>query len=115
MKLCILHVINNEEYLCEDIFMKMLNTAKYEDTTTDMNDIQKLIDSIKKLDKKGFTYCVSSAFTLFENNLLKGLQTLYKSKESKEAKGNEDEKEGKNEIITDEKKPVSQAEEDDIL
>ena len=115
MKLCILHIINNEEYLCEDIFMKMLNTAKYEDTTTDMNDIQKLIDSIKKLDKKGFTYCVSSAFTLFENNLLKGLQTLYKNKELKEAKGNEDEKEGKNEIITDEKKPVSQAEEDDIL
>ena len=115
MKLCILHIINNEEYLCEDIFMKMLNTAKYEDTTTDMNDIQKLIDSIKKLDKKGFTYCVSSAFTLFENNLLKGLQTLYKNKELKEAKGNEDEKEEKNEIINEEKKPVSQAEEDDIL
>ena len=80
MKLCILRVINKEDYLCEDIFMKMFN-SRYEDTTTDISDIRKLIDSIKTLNKKNFTYCVSSAFTLFENNLLKGLQVLYKEKE----------------------------------
>ncbi len=90
MKLCILRVINGEDYLCEDIFLKMFN-SRYEDTATDISDIRKLIDAIKNLNKKNFTYCVSSAFTLFENNLLKGLQVLYKNKEE-EAKngGNKD-------------------------
>ena len=125
MKLCILHIINKEDYLCEDIFMKMFN-SKYEDTSTDINDIQKLIDSIKKMDKKGFTYCVSSAFTLFENNLLKGLQALYKEKEEKEANKDEDnednndkDKPNNNNIIDTtsdkNKKEKSQAEDDDIL
>ena len=80
MKLCILRIINGEDYLCDDIFLKMFN-ARYEDTSTDIGDIKKCMDSIKNLDKKNFTYCVSSAFTLFENNLLKGLQAVYKNKE----------------------------------
>ena len=88
MKLCILRVINKEDYLCEDIFLKMFN-SRYEDTTTDIADIRKLIDSIKNLNKKNFTYCVSSAFTLFENNLLKGLQVLYKEKEEAKNAGNQ--------------------------
>ena len=121
MKLCILHIINKEDYLCEDIFMKMYNN-KYEDTTTDIKDVEKCIDSIKKLDKKGFTYCISSAFTLFENNLLKGLQRVYKEKEEA-AKNEEEDKNEKNEIKTineikeddKDKKPKSQAEDDDIL
>ena len=87
MKLCILRIINGEDYLCDDIFLKMFN-SRYEDTSTDIGDIKKLMDSIKNLDKKNFTYCVSSAFTLFENNLLKGLQALYKNKEE-EAKNAE--------------------------
>jgi tetratricopeptide (TPR) repeat protein len=92
MKLCILRIINGEDYLCDDIFLKMFN-SRYEDTSTDIGDIKKLMDSIKNLDKKNFTYCVSSAFTLFENNLLKGLQALYKNKEE-EAKNA-----GKNENV----------------
>ena len=86
MKLCILRIINNEEYLCEDIFMKMFN-SRYEDTSTDIGDIRKLMDSLKTLNKKNFTYCVSSAFTLFENNLLKGLQVLYKKREEEAKDG----------------------------
>lgn len=86
MKLCILRVITKEEFLCEDIFMKMFN-SRYEDTATDIADIRKLIDAIKDLNKKNFTYCVSSAFTLFENNLLKGLQVLYKKKEEEAKNG----------------------------
>ena len=86
MKLCILRIITKEEYLCEDIFMKMFN-SRYEDTATDIADIRKLIDAIKDLNKKNFTYCVSSAFTLFENNLLKGLQVLYKKKEEEAKNG----------------------------
>ena len=124
MKLCILYIINKEEYLVEDVFMKMFNN-KYDDTHTDMGDIQKLMDSLKNLDKKKFTYCVSSAFTLFENNLLKGLQTLYKEKEMK-VKQEEEEKEGgnKNESKNDNANNInnenndkvkSQAEDDDIL
>jgi tetratricopeptide (TPR) repeat protein len=86
MKLCILRIITKEEYLCEDIFMKMFN-SRYEDTATDIGDIRKLMDAIKDLNKKNFTYCVSSAFTLFENNLLKGLQVLYKKKEEEAKNG----------------------------
>lgn len=86
MKLCILRIINGEDYLCDDIFLKMFN-SRYEDTSTDIGDIKKLMDSIKNLDKKNFTYCVSSAFTLFENNLLKGLQVLYKNKEEEAKNG----------------------------
>ena len=114
MKLCILHIINKEEYLVEGVFAKMFSN-KYEDTVTDMNDIQKLMDSLKNLDKKKFTFCVSSAFTLFENNLLKGLQNLYKEKE----KEKQDEEGGNNKNINieneDKNKNKSQAENDDIL
>ena len=121
MKLCILHIINKEDYLCEDVFMKMFN-SKYDDTATDIKDVEKCIESIKKLDKKGFTYCISSAFTLFENNLLKGLQKVYKDKEQA-AKNEEEDNENKkdNNIINEkkddikDKKPKSQAEDDDIL
>ena len=94
MKLCILRIINKEDYLCEDIFIKMIN-SRYEDTSTDIGDIRKLMDAIKKLNKKEFTFCVSSAFTLFENNLLKGLQDLYKKREESGVK-EEDNKGGDN-------------------
>ena len=86
MKLCILRIITKEEFLCEDIFIQMFN-CRYEDTATDIGDIRKLMDALKDLDKKKFTYCVSSAFTLFENNLLKGLQVLYKEKEEEKKNG----------------------------
>lgn len=115
MKLCILHIINKEDYLVEDVFNKMFNN-KYEDTSTDIGDIEKLVKSIKNLDKKGFTYCVSSAFTLFENNLLKGLQNIYKQKELSSKEENKEEIKEDNIINNIEnKKPISQAEEDDIL
>lgn len=115
MKLCILHIINKEDYLVEDVFNKMFNN-KYEDTSTDIGDIEKLVKSIKNLDKKGFTYCVSSAFTLFENNLLKGLQNIYKQKELSCKEENKEEIKEDNIINNIEnKKPISQAEEDDIL
>lgn len=87
MKLAILRIINKEEFLCEEIFTKMYEN-KYDDTQTDVKDIRKVIDAINFLDKKKFTYCISSAFTLFENNLLKGLQNVYKRKEE-EIKGKE--------------------------
>ena len=98
MKLCILRIINKEDYLCEDIFLQMFN-SRYEDTATDISDIRKLMDSIKKLDKKNFTFCVSSAFTLFENNLLKGLQVLYKNREEEAKKGGKLEEENDNNVI----------------
>jgi len=80
MKLCILRMINKEEYMCDDIFMKMINN-NYEDTQSDIADVEKCLKAVKNLDKKSFNSCVSSSFILFENNLLKGLQNLYKEKE----------------------------------
>ena len=115
MKLCILRIINKEDYLCEDIFLQMFN-SRYEDTATDISDIRKLMDSIKKLDKKNFTYCVSSAFTLFENNLLKGLQVLYKNREEEAKKGGKLEEENDNNVInTNSKKDNIINEEEDLL
>jgi hypothetical protein len=115
MKLCILRIINKEDYLCEDIFLQMFN-SRYEDTATDISDIRKLMDSIKKLDKKNFTYCVSSAFTLFENNLLKGLQVLYKNREEEAKKGGKLEDENDNNVInTNSNKDNIINEEEDLL
>ena len=115
MKLCILRIINKEDYLCEDIFLQMFN-SRYEDTATDISDIRKLMDSIKKLDKKNFTFCVSSAFTLFENNLLKGLQVLYKNREEEAKKGGKLEEENDNNVInTNSKKDNIINEEEDLL
>ena len=125
MKLCILHIINKEEYLVEEVFNQMFSN-KYEDTLTDMDDIQKLLDSLKTMDKKKFNFCVGSAFTLFENNLLKGLQNLYKEKEREQKEENGEIKENKedkndniNNINNEDKniinKVKSQAENDDIL
>ena len=115
MKLCILRIINKEDYLCEDIFLQMFN-SRYEDTATDISDIRKLMESIKKLDKKNFTYCVSSAFTLFENNLLKGLQVLYKNREEEAKKGGKLEDENDNNVInTNSNKDNIINEEEDLL
>ena len=114
MKLCILRIITKEEYLCEDIFIKMFN-SRYEDTSTDISDIRKLMDSLKNLNKKNFTYCVSSAFTLFENNLLKGLQTLYKNKEEEAKNGGTIKEENNNNIINTNSSNNNNAFEEDLL
>ncbi|MBQ4152613.1 MAG: TlyA family RNA methyltransferase, partial [Schwartzia sp.] len=50
-------------------------------TKEDVGDLRKLMNSIKNLNKKDFTFCVGSCYTLFENNMLRGLQELYKKKE----------------------------------
>ena len=77
MKLAILRIIIEEDYKLDEIIGKMYQN-QYEDTAEDAGDLRKLNNSIKKSIKKDFNYCVSSAFTLFENNLLKGLQDVYK-------------------------------------
>ena len=81
---------------------------------------------LKLWTKKKFNFCVGSAFTLFENNLLKGLQNLYKEKEREQKEENGEIKENKedkndniNNINNEDKniinKVKSQAENDDIL
>ena len=88
MKLAILRIIIDEDYKLDEIIGKMYQN-NYEDTTEDAADLRKLNTAIKQSNKKDFTYCVSSAFTLFENNLLKGLQDVYKKYEE-ENKNNPD-------------------------
>jgi len=80
MKLAILRIIIDEDYKLDEIIGKMYQN-NYEDTAEDAADLRKLNTAIKQSNKKDFTYCVSSAFTLFENNLLKGLQDVYKKYE----------------------------------
>ena len=115
MKLCLLRMINKEEYMCDDIFMKMVNN-NYEDTQTDIADVEKCLNAIKNLDKKSFTFCITSAFTLFENNLLKGLQNLYKEKEesNKGIKDNIDNIKNDNIIDTSSKSNEIKDDDDDL-
>jgi hypothetical protein len=84
VKLAILRILNGEDYLVEDIISKMYE-LNYSDTKEDVGDLRKLMNSIKNLNKKDFTFCVGSCYTLFENNMLRGLQELYKKKEEEAA------------------------------
>jgi len=85
MKLGILRIIINEDFKLDEIIGKMYQNS-YEDTKEDANDLRKVANAIKNSNKKDFNYCVSSAFTLFENNLLKGLMECYKKNEEENSK-----------------------------
>jgi len=85
MKLGILYIIINEDFKLDEIIGKMYQNS-YEDTKEDANDLRKVANAIKNSNKKDFNYCVSSAFTLFENNLLKGLMECYKKNEEENSK-----------------------------
>ena len=95
IKLAILRILNGEEYLVDEIIGKMYQ-LNYSDTQEDVSDLRKLMDSIKNLNKKNFNFCITATYSLFENNLLKGLQELYKKKEEEFSKNNEENKNNNN-------------------
>ena len=100
VKLAILRILNGEDYLVDEIIGRM-HQLNYSDTMEDVSDLRKLMDSIKNLNKKNFNFCITATYSLFENNLLKGLQELYKKKEEEFSKNNE---ENKNNNVNIEKK-----------
>ena len=94
MKLGILYIIINEDFKLDEIIGKMYQN-NYEDTKEDASDLRKCANAVRESNKKEFNYCVSSAFTLFENNLLKGLMERYKKIEEENNKNNNN-KDGNN-------------------
>ena len=95
IKLAILRILNGEDYLVDEIIGKMYQ-LNYSDTKEDVSDLRKLIDSIKNLNKKNFNFALTATYSLFENNLLKGLQELYKKKEEEFSKLNDENKNNNN-------------------
>ena len=89
VKLAILRILNGEDYLVDEIIGRM-HQLNYSDTMEDVSDLRKLMDSIKNLNKKNFNFCITATYSLFENNLLKGLQELYKKKEEEFSKLNDE-------------------------
>lgn len=117
LKLGILRIINNEQYMVDSIITKMFENANYEGTVEDAGDLRKLNEAFTNNDQKSFTFAIQSTFCLFQNNLLKGLQEIW-TKKSNEAK-ERDEATAKNlgdidlpkiEIIKDDNKPKEEEE-----
>ena len=103
VKLAILRILNGEDYLVDEIIGRM-HQLNYSDTMEDVSDLRKLMDSIKNLNKKNFNFCITATYSLFENNLLKGLQELYKKKEEEFNEGNKNNNDNNNIIDINEKK-----------
>lgn len=80
IKSAMLRIIIDEGYLVKDIVNKMYQLP-YNDVHEDIADIQKLAKAIETVNKKDFNFCIQYAFSLFENNLLKGIQKVYEKKE----------------------------------
>ena len=80
IKLAMLRIAVGEIYMVEGIIPRMYQVS-YEDTAEDVADLKKLVDSIETLNKKDFTFCMTCAFTLFQNNLLKAVQKAYEKQE----------------------------------
>lgn len=85
IKLGILRIINNEQYMVDSIITKMFENATYDGTMEDAGDLRKLNDAFTNNDQKAFSFAIQSDFCLFQNNLLKGLQEVW-TKKSNEAK-----------------------------
>jgi len=103
VKLAILRILNGEDYLVDEIIGRM-HQLNYSDTMEDVSDLRKLMDSIKNLNKKNFNFCITATYSLFENNLLKGLQELYKKKEEEFNEGNKNNNDNNNIVGINEKK-----------
>ena len=103
IKLAILRILNGEDYLVDEIIGRM-HQLNYSDTMEDVSDLRKLMDSIKNLNKKNFNFCITATYSLFENNLLKGLQELYKKKEEEFNEGNKNNNDNNNIVGINEKK-----------
>ena len=102
VKLAILRILNGEDYLVDEIIGRM-HQLNYSDTMEDVSDLRKLMDSIKNLNKKNFNFCITATYSLFENNLLKGLQELYKKKEEEFNEGNKNNNDNNNIVGINEK------------
>jgi hypothetical protein len=76
VKLAMLRCIIDELYMAESIVQEMFG---YYDSSCsdDIDDLRKLIKSFKDGNKKDFTYLMTYAYSLFQNNLLKALRSEF--------------------------------------
>jgi tetratricopeptide (TPR) repeat protein len=76
VKLAMLRCIIDEVYMADSIMQEMFG---YYDSSCsdDIDDLRKLIKAFKEGNKKDFTYLMTYAYSLFQNNLLKALRTEF--------------------------------------
>ena len=76
VKLAMLRCIIDEVYMAENIVQEMFGF--YDSSCSDdIDDLRKLIKSFKEANKKDFTYLMTYAYSLFQNNLLKALRNQF--------------------------------------
>lgn len=76
IKLGMLRIIIEEVYMAENIIQEMYSV--YDSSCSDdIEDMKKLCKSFKAANKKDFTYLINYAYSLFQNNLLKGLKKAF--------------------------------------
>ena len=79
LKLGILRIIIDEIYMAEKIVDEMFSV--YDSSCAeDIEDLKKLINSFKELNKKDFNFLVVYAFSLFGNNMLKALRNVFEER-----------------------------------
>jgi hypothetical protein len=87
LKLGMLRIIIDELYMAENVVDDMFSV--YDSSCADdIEDLKKLNKSFKEFNKKDFNYLVVYAFSLFSNNLLKALRSVFESRMQGNANGN---------------------------
>ena len=100
LKLGILRIIIDEVYIAEKIIDEMFSV--YDSSCReDMEDLKKLINSFKELNKKDFNFLVVYAFSLYGNNMLKALRNAFDKKMQAQNGSNPPTNANRNEIYVD--------------
>jgi tetratricopeptide (TPR) repeat protein len=79
LKLGMLRIIIDEAYMAQNLVEEMY-TVYDPNCSDDIDDLRKLIKAFEEGNKKDFTYLVTYAFSLFQNNLLKALKKAFDAK-----------------------------------
>ena len=79
LKFAILNIINGEAYMAKHCIDDMYSC--YDSSSSDdIDDLKKLINAFETVNKKDFDYLMTYSFSLFQNNLLKGLKKAFEKK-----------------------------------
>lgn len=74
--LAILHLLNNEEYLIDDIKIKMF--AVFDEKCSDeIRELESIFNCYLDLDDKKLTYCINSIMVVYPNGLVKRFKDKY--------------------------------------
>ena len=74
-----LMIITNESYMVEKIINEMYGV--YDSSCgDDIDDLRELLKAYNEYNKQKFNYCITYAFSLFNNNLLKAIKKVFEKR-----------------------------------